>query len=329
MEYCRSSNHNPQNLILTIGMNATDAQKQTSQMVQFIISEAQDKAQEIEAKALEEFNIQKLKQVQMMKDKIRQEFAKRSQAQESARAVAKSTAINNARLLKVQARQRCIDTACDAALAQLQDVTQKKDKYKQIITDLIVQGLLRLLEPTVLVRCRECDKSIVSSVLSDAGKKYTEVLKSKGIPGRSVSLSIDTVSLNPAPSADSNRGNIKKFLEEEKSLLARDPKVAEEERKKREKESRRNAKMTVEAIYCTGGVILMSANGRISVDNTFDARLNLLKEECKPRIRFTMFPSLQPEKADVEAIKYREQQRASNKKFIASMVKGGKFALKK
>lgn len=46
------------------------AQKQITQMVNFILNEAKDKASEIEARALEDFNIEKLKLVQQMKEKV-------------------------------------------------------------------------------------------------------------------------------------------------------------------------------------------------------------------------------------------------------------------
>lgn len=55
-----------------------EAQRQIQQMVKFILNEARDKAQEIEARSLEDFNIEKLKLVQQMKDKIRQEYDKKA-----------------------------------------------------------------------------------------------------------------------------------------------------------------------------------------------------------------------------------------------------------
>lgn len=56
-------------------------------MVRFILNEAKDKAQEIEARALEDFNIEKLKLVQQMKDKIRQEFDKKAKKLEVQRSM--------------------------------------------------------------------------------------------------------------------------------------------------------------------------------------------------------------------------------------------------
>lgn len=64
-----------------------EAQAQIQQMVKFILNEAKDKAQEIEARALEDFNIEKLKLVQQMKDKIRHEFDKKAKQLEVQRSM--------------------------------------------------------------------------------------------------------------------------------------------------------------------------------------------------------------------------------------------------
>lgn len=64
-----------------------EAQRQIQQMVNFITNEARDKAQEIEAKALEDFNIEKLKLVQQMKNKVRQQYQQKAKQMETQRAM--------------------------------------------------------------------------------------------------------------------------------------------------------------------------------------------------------------------------------------------------
>ena len=41
---------------------------------------------------------------------------------------------------------------------------------------------------------------------------------------------------------------------------------------------------------CAGGVVMKGLGDRIVCDNTLDARLGLIWDECKPRIRSTLFP---------------------------------------
>jgi len=42
---------------------------------------------------------------------------------------------------------------------------------------------------------------------------------------------------------------------------------------------------------CLGGVVLVCGNGKITVDNTLDLRLNLAMEQDKPAIRAILFPN--------------------------------------
>merc|ERR1719163_589992 len=88
----------------------------------FILNEAKDKAEEIEAKALEDFNIEKLKLVQQMKEKIRGEFTRKAKQVETQRAIARSTAINNSRLQKIAARQEVIGNLTQDVKAKLSKV---------------------------------------------------------------------------------------------------------------------------------------------------------------------------------------------------------------
>lgn len=231
-----------------MAMDDLEAQRQIQQMVNFILNEAKDKANEIEAKALEDFNIEKLKLVQQMKDKIRQEFQKKAKSLEVQRAIAHSTAINRARLRKMAAREQILQDVVAQSGKELANI-RGETKYEALMIDLIVQALLRLLESHVIVRCRECDKALCEKLLPQATKKYTEVIKKQANVQRVTHLEIDSQFLPPPPSANS-------------------------------------AGRT-----CAGGVFLRTKNGKVTIDNTLDARLQIVTAECLPQIRQILFES--------------------------------------
>jgi len=172
-------------------MDDKEAERQIQQMVNFILNEAKDKAEEIEAKALEDFNIEKLKLVQQMKDKIRQEYVRKAKQVETQCAIARSTAINRSRLEKIKARQEVLGKVQDDVTAKLQAELRSEPKHKKIITDLITQGLLLLLEEEVSVKCRQCDERLVQGCLNDAASEYTKVIKNQTGATKSVKLTID------------------------------------------------------------------------------------------------------------------------------------------
>eukprot|EP01053_Blabericola_migrator_P006963 Blabericola_migrator_1__6962@NODE_3528_length_1706_cov_281_953020_g2192_i0_p1_GENE_NODE_3528_length_1706_cov_281_953020_g2192_i0NODE_3528_length_1706_cov_281_953020_g2192_i0_p1_ORF_typecomplete_len231_score79_95vATPsynt_E/PF01991_18/2_8e58DUF4886/PF16227_5/0_05DUF4886/PF16227_5/3e02DUF885/PF05960_11/0_14DUF1104/PF06518_11/0_24DUF1104/PF06518_11/8_4e03THOC7/PF05615_13/2_8THOC7/PF05615_13/4_5e02DUF632/PF04782_12/3_2DUF1283/PF06932_11/34DUF1283/PF06932_11/42Spore_II_R/PF09551_10/2_5e03Spore_II_R/PF len=162
-------------------MDDFESQKQIDQMVKFILNEAKDKAAEIEAKSMEDFNIEKLKLLQQMKDKVRADYKKKAKQLETEKAIARSTAVNKARLKKIAARQLKINEAVKSASRSLADLSKDSHKYPKLVTELIVQAMLRLLEPEVLVLCRKEDEAFMPECIGAAEKKYKQIMNEVGV----------------------------------------------------------------------------------------------------------------------------------------------------
>ncbi len=160
-------------------MEDKDAQRQIQQMVNFILNEAKDKAEEIDAKAMEDFNIEKLKHIQLMKDKLRKEYAVKLKKIETDRAIQRSTAINKSRLRTIEERNRLLLESVESVKKSLVESVKKTENYKKIVIDLIVQGALLLLEPELTIVARKEDFGLIKSVLEEAQKKYTQVIKTQ------------------------------------------------------------------------------------------------------------------------------------------------------
>jgi len=164
-------------------MDEAEAQRQIKQMVNFILNEAKDKAEEIEAKALEDFNIEKLKVVQQMKEKIRQDMARKTKALATQRAIARSKAINEARLQKMIARNEYVKKVNSEVTQTIKQLLQNQGEAKRIYIDLITEAALLLLEDEVEIRCRKEDFSLVESCFAGASDKYSKLIKdqSRGV----------------------------------------------------------------------------------------------------------------------------------------------------
>ncbi|CAD7957911.1 unnamed protein product [Amoebophrya sp. A120] len=158
-------------------MDEAQSVRQIQQMVNFILNEAKDKAEEIDAKTLEEFNVEKLKYVQAQKDKIRTELTEKKKKQETAMAIARSSAINRARMQAVEARQNAMTALKTECEANLSAVTKDRARYSALCSDLIVQGCLKLMEDSVTVKCRKEDEQSVKASLDQASRKYTDIIK--------------------------------------------------------------------------------------------------------------------------------------------------------
>ncbi|KAK9147328.1 hypothetical protein Scep_006085 [Stephania cephalantha] len=155
-------------------MNDSDVSKQIQQMVRFIRQEAEEKANEINVSAEEEFNIEKLQLVEAEKKKIRQEYERKEKQVEVRKKIEYSMQLNASRIKVLQAQDDLVSSMKEAAAKELLHVSYDHHSYRRLLRDLIVQSLLRLKEPAVLLRCRKEDLELVESVLDAAKDEYAE-----------------------------------------------------------------------------------------------------------------------------------------------------------
>ncbi|CAK8579296.1 unnamed protein product [Lathyrus sativus] len=165
-------------------MNDEDVSRQIHQMVRFIQQEAQEKATEISASAEEEFNIEKLQLVEAEKKKIRQEYERKERQVEIRKKIEYSMQLNASRIKVLQAQDDIVSSMKEVAAKELLNVSHHHlvedilhvghHEYKNLLKDLIVQSLLRLKEPSVLLRCRKHDVHMVEHVLEAAAEEYAE-----------------------------------------------------------------------------------------------------------------------------------------------------------
>ncbi|CAK9142148.1 unnamed protein product [Ilex paraguariensis] len=153
-------------------MNDADVSKQIQQMIRFIRQEAEEKANEILVSAEEEFNIEKLQLVESEKKKIRQEYERKQKQVEVRKKIEYSMQLNASRIKVLQAQDDVVTAMKDSASKGLLRVSDDQSAYKELLQGLIVQSLLRLKEPSVLLRSREVDVALVESVLDAAKKEY-------------------------------------------------------------------------------------------------------------------------------------------------------------
>nr|GEW47762.1 V-type proton ATPase subunit E-like [Tanacetum cinerariifolium] len=133
-------------------MNDGDVSKQIEQMVRFIRQEADEKANEISVSAEEEFNIEKLQLLEAEKKKIRQEYERKQKQVEVRKKIEYSMQLNASRIKVLQAQDDLVSAMREAASKDLLTVShhefQHQHNYEALLKALIVQGLLRLKEPS-------------------------------------------------------------------------------------------------------------------------------------------------------------------------------------
>jgi len=199
-----------------------DVKKQIDHMMAFIHQEAKEKAEEIEAKAEEEFNIDKGRLVQQERLKVMSYYEKREKQIDLQRKIQRSNFLNQSRLQFLKTQDDHIQQVLDEARQKLGEVVSDKARYKQVLLGLLTQCLFQLLEPVAVIRCRRDDLDLIKEVRDDALKTYREKTKNE------CDLQIDTTNWLSADcaggvelSAKQGRIRVSNTLESRLELLAR------------------------------------------------------------------------------------------------------------
>ncbi|KAH9638407.1 hypothetical protein HF086_004209 [Spodoptera exigua] len=236
-----------------MALSDADVQKQIKHMMAFIEQEANEKAEEIDAKAEEEFNIEKGRLVQQQRLKIMEYYEKKEKQVELQKKITdlecqftvfswtrpnhmdlqSSNMLNQARLRVLKVREDHVRNLLDEARKRLADVPKDEKLYSELLTALTVQALFQLMEPAVTLRVRQVDKSLVESVLSKAQNDYKAQIKKDTV------LKVDT-----------------------DNWLSPDT---------------------------CGGIELIALKGRIKICNTLESRLELIAQQLLPEIRTALF----------------------------------------
>ncbi|XP_038637223.1 V-type proton ATPase subunit E 1-like [Scyliorhinus canicula] len=149
-----------------MALSDADVQKQIKHMMAFIEQEANEKAEEIDAKAEEEFNIEKGRLVQTQRLKIMEYYEKKEKQIEQQKKIQMSNLLNQARLKVLKARDDLISDLLNEARQRLGRVMKDPPRYQTLLDGLILQGLYQLLEPIVIIRCRKQDIAAVKTAIN-------------------------------------------------------------------------------------------------------------------------------------------------------------------
>eukprot|EP00824_Muranothrix_gubernata_P016840 TRINITY_DN34640_c0_g1_i1.p1 TRINITY_DN34640_c0_g1~~TRINITY_DN34640_c0_g1_i1.p1 ORF type:complete len:260 (-),score=46.02 TRINITY_DN34640_c0_g1_i1:12-755(-) len=236
-------------------MTEEEGRAYTQELASIIENTAREEAKAVIDKAKEEYQIETEKLIAQARIKIKTEYEDKLNKYSINKRIEKSARSNQCRIKKMSARNKCVNDMVDTTGEQLAAYFQNnKEKYRQVLKQLMVQGLIKLMEVQVGIRCRKSDTEIIESIIPEAAQEYVGLLK-KEVPrlaGREIKCKITI--------------NTQKYLPEYN-----------------EKETGLPS--------CCGGLELTAKQGKIVCTNTIDARLELCFQEALPDIRRLLFPS--------------------------------------
>ncbi|KAJ3513940.1 hypothetical protein NMY22_g14897 [Coprinellus aureogranulatus] len=190
--------------------------------VAFIKQEAQEKAREIKVKADEEFAIEKarLAHIRLLSEQqaIDAQYEKKLKGAEVAQKIAQSNLTNKARLRLLNRREEHLQDLFSTARNAISTLSQDEGRYTKFLEDVILQGFLQILEPSVTVHTRSADIQVAEKASEAAKQKYKE------ISGRDVDFEVvgdlsDDLAGGVKLVSGSNRISVNNTLDERLRLL--------------------------------------------------------------------------------------------------------------
>ena len=210
--------------------------------------------------------MQKNAYVSAEKDKISESFKNDLANQEVKMKIEKSKEQNEKRIMKMRKVNDYIDqlnVVCRDKVKE--DLANDQSAYKKLLKDLLLQGLIKLMESTVVIRCREQDVGLIEDVMEEAVSEYRQMI-------------VDQVKIFEGKSPDEIPCKI--TIDKNKYLLSvdEDPKAG-----------------------IIGGFKMLVKKGKIVLTQTVDERIALCFQAAIPAIRHLLFPSMRRQKAEGKA----------------------------
>ncbi|XP_037110581.1 V-type proton ATPase subunit E 1a isoform X2 [Syngnathus acus] len=160
-----------------MALTDADVQKQIKHMMAFIEQEANEKVEEIDARAEEEFNIEKGRLVQTQRVKIMEYYEKKEKQIEQHKKIQMSNLMNQARLKVLKTRDDMIADMLFEARQKLAAIAQDSARYSTLLEGLVLQGFYQLLEEKVIIRCRQQDVEMVQAAVNKNIPIFKETVK--------------------------------------------------------------------------------------------------------------------------------------------------------
>lgn len=179
-------------------MSSDDADRQIQQMIAFIKREAEERSDEILVNT--KMEAEKLTLQMKANLQIKEEYEKKKQDFVIQKKIAQAKLESASRVRQMRERDNLVNSVKAEVLAKLAGVS-KHAKYPELIKLLIVEGLIRTMEPKTTLNARKEDLAVVKKVLPDAIALFKKMIKESTDVTPEIAVEIDEA--NPLPAGPS------------------------------------------------------------------------------------------------------------------------------
>jgi len=99
--------------------------------------------------------------------------------------------MNKLRLEKLKIKIDCVNSVLDEVRTGLINrIKNKPDDYRQVLKDLIIQGLVKLLEENVHIICKKSDFKVVCSLIEECKVAFNNLIAKESNKAKSINVNI-------------------------------------------------------------------------------------------------------------------------------------------
>jgi V-type H+-transporting ATPase subunit E len=153
-------------------LSDSEARERIAKMKEFIDGQADETIAELEAKAEEEFQLEKTRLVTDQRKKLTEYYKKKVTQAGLMKKVQTSNLLNQSRLKILQAREQHMREVLEEAKHRLSGIVKDQARYKDVLQGLFTQSLFQLLEKDVTIHCRPQDVNLVEQIIRPSCETY-------------------------------------------------------------------------------------------------------------------------------------------------------------
>jgi V-type H+-transporting ATPase subunit E len=152
-----------------------------------------DKILEIKVMNRRSWNDSKKEILEEEKKKVDTKYDKEYQEQYIANKIQISEARNTSNLNKMRKRNELIEKLATLTLEKVKNFAKPENqKYKDLVKQLILQGMVKLLEPVCIIICRRNDVDFIKKLLKDLESDFVKLMHDQTGEEYTCTLEIDT-----------------------------------------------------------------------------------------------------------------------------------------
>jgi len=131
-------------------------------MINFIQQHGRERVAEIKEQATMDFTVVKEKTIEAEKKRLMEQYEKDVNIAEVNLKIARSAELNRARILKMRKTNELVESLLmKAKIRMAEQISEDQDSYQELLKQLLIQGLIKLIEPRVILKVRESDKDMI------------------------------------------------------------------------------------------------------------------------------------------------------------------------